>query len=47
MDVLEHAFMRDYQATERAKYIEAFFRNINWRTVERRLVEPGAAHGLR
>jgi superoxide dismutase len=22
--------MRDYKATERAKYIEAFFRNIDW-----------------
>jgi superoxide dismutase, Fe-Mn family len=39
MDVWEHAFMRDYQATERGKYIEAFFRNIDWRTVESRLVE--------
>jgi Fe-Mn family superoxide dismutase len=31
--------MRDYRATERGKYIEAFFRNVDWRTVERRLVE--------
>jgi superoxide dismutase, Fe-Mn family len=37
MDVWEHAFVRDYQATERSKYIEAFFRNIDWRTVERRV----------
>jgi superoxide dismutase len=29
MDVWEHAFMRDYQATERGKYIAAFFRNID------------------
>jgi superoxide dismutase len=29
MDVREHAFMRDYQATERGKGIEAFFRNID------------------
>lgn len=42
MDVWEHAFMRDYQSTERGKYIEAFFRNIDWRTVERRLVEASA-----
>lgn len=42
MDVWEHAFMRDYQATERGKYIEAFFRNIAWRTVERRRVEASA-----
>jgi len=29
MDVFEHAYMSDYQL-DRAKYIEAFFRNINW-----------------
>ena len=37
MDVWEHAFMRDYKATERAKYVEAFFRNVDWALVERRL----------
>jgi Fe-Mn family superoxide dismutase len=42
MDVWEHAFMRDYKATERGTYIEAFFRNIDWRTIERRLQEPSA-----
>jgi Fe-Mn family superoxide dismutase len=42
MDVWEHAFMRDYKATERAKYIEAFFGNIDWRRVEQRLNETSA-----
>ena len=37
MDVWEHAFVPDYKATERGKYIEAFFRNIDWKVVERRL----------
>ena len=36
MDVFEHAFMLDY-GLKRADYIEAFFRNINWTTVEARL----------
>ena len=36
MDVFEHAFMIDY-GLKRADYIEAFFRNINWKTVESRL----------
>ena len=36
MDVWEHAYMRDYKATERAQYIEAFFRNIDWAAVETR-----------
>lgn len=35
MDVFEHAYMPDYQL-DRAKYIEAFFKNINWQAVDRR-----------
>jgi Fe-Mn family superoxide dismutase len=42
MDVWEHAFMRDYKATERQLYVEAFFRNVDWRIVERRLGEASA-----
>jgi superoxide dismutase, Fe-Mn family len=42
MDVWEHAFMRDYKATERAKYIAAFFRNVDWRAVEQRLQQEAA-----
>lgn len=41
-DVWEHAYMRDYRATERKKYVAAFFRNIDWARVERRLGEPAA-----
>jgi len=37
LDGWEHAFMRDYQATERAKYVDAFFKNVNWEAAERRL----------
>ena len=37
MDVWEHAFLLDYKPAERLKYIEAFFSNINWNTVEERL----------
>jgi Fe-Mn family superoxide dismutase len=36
MDVFEHAFMLDY-GLKRADYIEAFFKNINWKAVESRL----------
>jgi Fe-Mn family superoxide dismutase len=42
MDVWEHAFMRDYKASEKGKYIEAFFRNIDWSVVEHRLNEETA-----
>lgn len=37
MDVWEHAFLLDYKPAERPKYIEAFFSNIDWTAVERRL----------
>lgn len=40
MDVWEHAFMFDYKPAERSKYIEAFFSNVNWATVESRLARP-------
>ncbi len=36
MDVFEHAFITDY-GLKRADYIEAFFKNINWKVVEGRL----------
>jgi len=42
MDVWEHAFMRDYKATDKSKYVEAFFRNIDWQAVDRRLREQSA-----
>lgn len=37
MDVWEHAFMIDYRPAERAKYIEAFFSNVCWDAVAKRL----------
>ena len=36
MDVWEHAYLLDFK-TERPKYIEAFFSNIDWSAVESRL----------
>ncbi|MBV8602578.1 MAG: superoxide dismutase [Candidatus Eremiobacteraeota bacterium] len=38
MDVWEHAFMFDYKPSERPRYIEAFFANLNWPAAESRLV---------
>jgi Fe-Mn family superoxide dismutase len=37
MDVWEHAYLLDYKPAERPKYIEAFFSNIDWTTVDKRL----------
>ena len=42
MDVWEHAFMLDY-GLNRKDYIETFFHNINWETIEQRL--SGAMKG--
>lgn len=40
MDVWEHAFLLDYKPIDRAKYIEAFFENIDWTAVGQRLLRP-------
>jgi len=37
MDAWEHAFVPDYKANERAKYVDAYFSNIDWAAVESRL----------
>ena len=46
MDVWEHAYLLDYAPAERAKYIEAFFSNIDWRAMEA-AVAPEIAIGAR
>ncbi len=37
MDVWEHAYLLDYKPSDRPKYIEAFFSNVDWGVVEKRL----------
>lgn len=46
MDVWEHAFLLDYKPSERGKYIEAFFANVNWEAVHRRLTTPAAVRAV-
>jgi Fe-Mn family superoxide dismutase len=46
MDVWEHAFLLDYQPAERSKYIEAFFKNVNWEAVHRRLTAAAAVRAV-
>jgi len=41
MDAWEHAFLLDYKPSERAKYIEAFFSNVNWEEVGERATRAG------
>jgi superoxide dismutase, Fe-Mn family len=42
MDVWEHAFLLDYKPSERGKYIDAFFANVDWQVVERQLGNAAA-----
>jgi Fe-Mn family superoxide dismutase len=42
MDVWEHAYLLDYKPAERPKYIEAFFSNIDWSAVEKRLQQKNS-----
>lgn len=46
MDVWEHAFLLDYKPADRSKYIEAFFANVNWEAVHRRLTTPAAVRAV-
>ncbi len=39
MDVWEHAFLLYYKPVDRPKYIEAFFANVDWDAVEKRLIK--------
>ena len=35
LDMWEHAYVYDYPTSEKKKYIEAFFENLNWEVVEK------------
>ncbi len=37
LDMWEHSYMLDYPPSEKTKYIEAFFKNLNWETVAKRV----------
>lgn len=38
LDMWEHSYMRDYVSADKGKYVEAFFKNLNWEVVSERLV---------
>lgn len=42
MDCWEHAFIKDYKPSDRGKYIEAFYANLNWAACESRLSQARA-----
>lgn len=37
LDMWEHSYMRDYLPADKGKYIDAFFKNLNWEVVAARL----------
>jgi len=39
LDVWEHAYILDYGAAGKAKYLDAFFKNLNWDVVEKRFAK--------
>jgi Fe-Mn family superoxide dismutase len=38
LDMWEHSYMRDYISADKGKYVDAFFKNLNWEVVSERLV---------
>ena len=41
LDVWEHTYILDYGAAGKAKYVDAFFKNVNWSVVETRFAALG------
>jgi len=39
LDMWEHAYVYDYPTSEKKKYIEAYFENLNWEAVEKNFIE--------
>ncbi len=39
LDIWEHAYVYDYATSEKKKYIEAFFKNLNWSVIEKNFME--------
>lgn len=39
LDIWEHAYVYDYPTSEKKKYIEAFFENLNWAVIEKNYLE--------
>jgi len=37
LDMWEHSYMLDYPPSEKVKYIDSFFQNLNWDTIAKRV----------
>ncbi len=38
LDMWEHAYVYDYPTSEKKKYVEAFFANLNWEVIEHNFI---------
>lgn len=45
LDLWEHAFLFDYIPSEKKKYIDAFFENLNWNVIEENFAKAKAGVG--
>jgi len=39
LDMWEHAYVYDYPTSEKKKYVDAFFENLNWKEIEQNFLE--------
>lgn len=39
IDMWEHAFVYDYPTSEKKKYVEAYFENLNWEVIEENFIK--------
>lgn len=37
LDMWEHSYLRDYVSADKGKYVDAFFKNLNWEVIASRL----------
>ncbi len=44
LDMWEHSFVADYQPSGKKNYVEDFFKNLNWQTIEENFAQAQTAH---
>jgi Fe-Mn family superoxide dismutase len=42
IDMWEHAYVYDYPTSEKKKYVEAFFANLNWEVIEANFIKASS-----
>lgn len=47
LDMWEHSYLFDYIPSEKKKYVDAFFENLNWRVIEKNFERAANIEGFR